>query len=266
MPSADGTTVHRLDGHRGSPHRSRGRRVRRPRRRAPSARRASAARTGGDLLWSASSPRGRPSSAGGAQSRDEWLASRDEDGLDRGATTRTARASSSSRRRTSTGHVRPLKDSLERMDSSCPERRARPRRSRTGRCRRQVTTSSERTGSLANALRTPHVRGRWGEAQLRNVVEYAGMVEHCDYITQATVSTDDGALRPDLVVRHPGREARRRRREGAARRVSRRLRDLRRGRARAPLRRIMRARSESTSASCPPRATGGSSIRPRTSS
>jgi DNA recombination protein RmuC len=68
----------------------------------------------------------------------------------------------------------------------------------------QVTTLSERTGTLTNALRTPHVRGRWGEAQLRNVVEYAGMVEHCDYVSQATVSTDDGALRPDLVVRIPG--------------------------------------------------------------
>ena len=67
-----------------------------------------------------------------------------------------------------------------------------------------MTTLSERAGSLTNALRTPHVRGRWGEAQLRNVVEYAGMVEHCDYVAQATTSTEDGTLRPDLVVRIPG--------------------------------------------------------------
>jgi DNA recombination protein RmuC len=68
----------------------------------------------------------------------------------------------------------------------------------------QVSTLSERASSLTNALRTPHVRGRWGEAQLRNVVEYAGMVEHCDYVAQATTQTEDGTMRPDLVVRIPG--------------------------------------------------------------
>ena len=102
-----------------------------------------------------------------------------------------------------TGHVRPLKDSLERMDQQL-RNVERVRQESYGALQTQVTTLSERTGSLTNALRTPHVRGRWGEAQLRNVVEYAGMVEHCDYITQATVSTDDGALRPDLVVNIPG--------------------------------------------------------------
>ncbi|MCE3286481.1 MAG: hypothetical protein K0S64_87 [Gaiellaceae bacterium] len=102
-----------------------------------------------------------------------------------------------------TGHVRPLKDSLERMDQQL-RNVERVRQESYGALQTQVTTLSERTGSLTNALRTPHVRGRWGEAQLRNVVEYAGMVEHCDYVTQATVSTDDGALRPDLVVRIPG--------------------------------------------------------------
>ncbi|HJR94200.1 MAG TPA: DNA recombination protein RmuC [Gaiellaceae bacterium] len=102
-----------------------------------------------------------------------------------------------------TGHVRPLKDSLERMDQQL-RNVERVRQESYGALQTQVTTLSERTGSLTNALRTPHVRGRWGEAQLRNVVEYAGMVEHCDYVTQATVSTDDGALRPDLVVNIPG--------------------------------------------------------------
>lgn len=101
------------------------------------------------------------------------------------------------------GHVRPLKDSLERMDQQL-QSVERVRQESYGALQTQVTTLSERAGSLTNALRTPHVRGRWGEAQLRNVVEFAGMVEHCDYVSQATVSTEGGALRPDLVVRIPG--------------------------------------------------------------
>ena len=101
------------------------------------------------------------------------------------------------------GHVRPLKDSLERMDRQL-QTVERVRQESYGALRTEVTTLAERAGSLTNALRTPHVRGRWGEAQLRNVVEYAGMVEYCDYVTQATATTDDGSLRPDLVVRIPG--------------------------------------------------------------
>jgi DNA recombination protein RmuC len=101
------------------------------------------------------------------------------------------------------GQVRPLKESLARMDQQL-QSVERVRQESYGALRTQVATLSERAGSLTNALRTPHVRGRWGEAQLRNVVEFAGMVEYCDYAAQATVSTDDGTLRPDLVVRIPG--------------------------------------------------------------
>jgi DNA recombination protein RmuC len=101
------------------------------------------------------------------------------------------------------GHVRPLKESLARMDQQL-QSVERVRQESYGALRTQVATLSERAGSLTNALRTPHVRGRWGEAQLRNVVEFAGMVEYCDYAAQTTVSTDDGTLRPDLVVRIPG--------------------------------------------------------------
>ena len=101
------------------------------------------------------------------------------------------------------GHIRPLKDSLQRMDHQL-QSVERVRQESYGALQTQVATLSERAGSLTNALRTPHVRGRWGEAQLRNVVEFAGMVEYCDYVTQASASTDDGILRPDLVVRIPG--------------------------------------------------------------
>jgi DNA recombination protein RmuC len=103
--------------------------------------------------------------------------------------------------------VKPLKESLEKVDGQFrtldQTRSALVQQLHTLQSGQE--TLSRATGSLATALRTPHVRGRWGEVQLKNVVEAAGLVEHCDFVLQATTRDGEGALlRPDLVVRLPG--------------------------------------------------------------
>ena len=110
-----------------------------------------------------------------------------------------------------TGHVRPLKDSLARMDLQL-QSVERTRQEAYGALTegvRQLRTDQEKlrteTGNLVTALRKPHVRGRWGEIQLRRVIEMAGMVEHCDFDEQPTTSDGEGnVLRPDVIVHLPG--------------------------------------------------------------
>ena len=107
--------------------------------------------------------------------------------------------------------VTPIKESLERVDAQI---RAveRARQESFGALTQQLTSvaqSQERlraeTSNLVTALRAPHVRGRWGEVQLKNVVEATGMVQHCDFELQSSTRDADGSLlRPDLVVRLPG--------------------------------------------------------------
>jgi DNA recombination protein RmuC len=73
---------------------------------------------------------------------------------------------------------------------------------------KQLTESHQRlqqeTGNLVNALRAPSVRGRWGEITLKRVAELAGMVGHCDFTEQLSIDTEEGRLRPDMIIRLPG--------------------------------------------------------------
>ncbi len=68
----------------------------------------------------------------------------------------------------------------------------------------QTKSLEDQTHRLVQSLKTPHVRGRWGEMALRNAVELAGMTEHCDFDTQASVNSEDGARRPDMTIHLPG--------------------------------------------------------------
>jgi len=106
--------------------------------------------------------------------------------------------------------VQPLRDTLARVESQLRDTEA-ARRSSHAALSEQVAIARQssdqlraQTQALVTALRRPEARGRWGEMQLRRVVELAGMTSRCDFDEQVGVVTADGALRPDMVVRLAG--------------------------------------------------------------
>ncbi|MDO9082376.1 MAG: DNA recombination protein RmuC [Humidesulfovibrio sp.] len=114
------------------------------------------------------------------------------------------------RHKTIEGLVKPIKESLTQVDVRIQEME-KSRQNAYVELTQQVrflasdqVDLKKETKKLVDALRRPTVRGRWGEMQLRRVVELAGMVNYCDFTEQTSVSTEDGRLRPDMVVRLPG--------------------------------------------------------------
>ena len=106
--------------------------------------------------------------------------------------------------------VKPLGESLSKFESKVGE----IEKAREGAYRaitEQVRSLAEgqtglrsETSQLVQALRRPQTRGRWGEYQLKNVLEMAGMTEHVDFVEQPTIAGEDGRLRPDVIIRLPG--------------------------------------------------------------
>ncbi len=88
--------------------------------------------------------------------------------------------------------VKPLKETLDKLEQE--------RQKAYGGFEKMTETLAKETRNLSQALRTPQVRGRWGESTLRRVAELSGMVEHCDFIEQVSIAGEGAVKRPDMIV------------------------------------------------------------------
>ena len=97
----------------------------------------------------------------------------------------------------------PIADTLKRVDERLGDVE-RERIDSFARLSEQIVALGSSANTLAHALRTPAVRGRWGELQLRRVVELAGMLQRCDFDEQPGLFSENGRLRPDVIIHLPG--------------------------------------------------------------
>ena len=106
--------------------------------------------------------------------------------------------------------VTPIRDTLQQVDAKLKEvEKSRVddsanMRSLLGLVGHTQQQLQQETQNLVRALRSPGVRGQWGEVQLRKVVELSGMLEHCDFDEQRTIFSDSGRMRPDMTINLPG--------------------------------------------------------------